>query len=43
MDFTILYAGEGLELCCTVFDAILIEGPGSEIESIIAQTKALME
>ena len=40
---TILCAGEGIELCCTVHDAILIEGPASEIESIAAQSKALMK
>ena len=39
---TILCAGEGINLCCTVHDAILIEGPAAEIESLATRSKALM-
>jgi hypothetical protein len=32
----------GLELCCPVHDALLLEGPIEEIEAIVARTQALM-
>lgn len=33
---------EGIEVCCPVHDAFLVEGPTSEIEDVVAHTQAIM-